>query len=137
MPPKKPKTAKKRGKSAKVARLKKSVKSAKKQKRPDHLFKPGESGNPNGRPPGSKNNKTRFIEQKLAELGYDPINAMVEMRGDLGNKIEDLKIKHSIDRELANYVFPKRKATEFTDTTDSRPVKELSNAELNALIQKS
>ncbi len=40
-------------------------------------FKPGQTGNKNGRPPGASTH-TRFCDQ-LIKLGYDPVEAMVEI----------------------------------------------------------
>jgi hypothetical protein len=51
---------------------------------PEYLFKPGQSGNPAGRPPGSKNFTTLFekavkdVAKKL-ELGEDPDNVEIEI----------------------------------------------------------
>ena len=101
-------------------------------------FTKGVSGNPNGKPRGTKSYKTLMVEEKLAELGYHPIEAMVQMRKELSGSvvIDSIKIMHSIDKELANYVFPKRKAIEVTQDNKTKPTEEMSDVEL-AEIAKS
>ena len=64
-----------------------------------------------GRPKGSKTKQQLGIEEKLAELGCDPITAMALLA------LEDttpLEIRVKLYCELAQYVAPKRKAVEHT-----------------------
>ena len=91
-------------------------KSEKKQK--DHLFKPGKSGNPNGRPKGSISAKTRMVQTKLEELDYDPIKAMVELAKDEETPVA---VKAKLASELAGFVYPKRKAVEYSGS-DGGPI---------------
>lgn len=92
-----------------VKRDVKPEKSVKSEKRQDTKFKPGQSGNPKGPGKGYKKAKTLMIEQKLEELGCDPIEGMVTMAQD---KNTDDGIRARLFSELANYIFPKRKAVE-------------------------
>src|SRR3954451_13166735 len=64
-----------------------------------------------GRPPGSRNKRHLAIEEKLAELGCDPITAMALLAMDETVAIE-LRIK--LYCELAGYIAPKLKAVEHT-----------------------
>ena len=81
----------------------------------DGKFKPGESGNPNGRPKGSKNKATLEVERTLGELGCDPISAMAVIAM---NKKNDLNLRANMYKELAQYIAPKRKATEISGPND-------------------
>lgn len=72
-------------------------------------FKPGQSGNPAGRSKGSKNYKTLAIEEMLEDLGCNPIEGMVELAQDVNT---ETSIRAKLYCELANYLFPKRKAVE-------------------------
>ncbi|MCH8314142.1 MAG: hypothetical protein IID17_14290 [Nitrospinae bacterium] len=85
----------------------KPTKSGKRQA--DGKFPKGVSGNPAGPKVGTKKAKTVLIEQKLIELGCDPIEGMVLMAQD---KKTDAGIRAKLYSELANYIFPKRKAVE-------------------------
>src|SRR3954469_3427407 len=62
-----------------------------------------------GRPPGSRNKRSLAVEEKLAELGCDPITAIALLAMDETVAIE-LRIK--LYCELAGYVAPKLKAIE-------------------------
>src|SRR4051794_38848219 len=64
-----------------------------------------------GRPPGSRNKRSLAVEEKLTELGCDPITAMALLAMDERVAIE-LRIK--LYCELAGYVAPKLKAVEHT-----------------------
>ncbi len=61
-----------------------------------------------GRTKGTPNKRTATIEQKLKKLGCDPIAGLAE----LAMNAEDLAIRATCMRELAQYVAPKRKALE-------------------------
>src|SRR3954453_19472064 len=64
-----------------------------------------------GRPPGSRNKRSLAVEEKLAELGCDPITAIALLAMDVTVAIE-LRIK--LYCELAGYVAPRLKAVEHT-----------------------
>ncbi len=72
-------------------------------------FKAGQSGNPNGRPMGSKNKLTLAVTDRLEALGCDPIEGMAMIAMDEG---AELSIRAQMYKELAQYVAPKRKAVE-------------------------
>ena len=78
-------------------------------------FKEGQSGNPGGRPKGSKSYKTKLVEEKLAELNCDPIEGMVLLAQD---EATDVGIRARLFSELANYIYPKRKAVELKYKVD-------------------
>ena len=51
--------------------MEQSAKTEQKQSKTDHLFKKGQSGNPNGRPPGSGISITTEIKRRLSQFS-DP-----------------------------------------------------------------
>ena len=105
--------------------------STNQQKKPrGKPFVKGTSGNPGGRPKGSVSYKTKLIEQKLAELDFDPIAAMVELYRE---KDCPQPVKAKLASELANYIFPKRKSVEHSGGLNSKTSKELSDGELMAI----
>tara|TARA_B100000315_G_scaffold21724_1_gene18953 strand:+ start:182 stop:667 length:486 start_codon:yes stop_codon:yes gene_type:complete len=71
------------------------------------MFKPGQSGNPRGRPKGSPNKRSLATIAKLEALGVDPIAEMAKIATDPS---VDIKTRASMFRELAAYAAPKRKA---------------------------
>jgi len=99
-----------------IKNTKKPTKSEKRQA--DGKFKPGVSGNPAGAPKGYKKLKTKLVEAKLEELGYDPIMAMVELAKD---KRTPIPVKAKLASELAGFVYPKRKAVEYSGS-DGGPI---------------
>lgn len=62
-----------------------------------------------GRKPGSMNKKTADVVEKLAQLKFDPIEAMARIAM---NKKATLELRGRMAAELAQYVAPKRRATE-------------------------
>jgi len=66
-----------------------------------------------GRPKGSANKRTQEVIEKLEALGCDPIVGMAKIAMD---KNADLQLRGSMYKELAQYVYPKRKAVEVSGT---------------------
>lgn len=62
--------------------------------RPKHLFKPGQSGNPNGRPPGSRN-KTTIAVQALLQ---GQAEALTQKAIDAGLEGDMTALKLCLDR---------------------------------------
>jgi len=101
------------------------------KKNKDHLFKPGKSGNPNGRPKGSKSAKTKLIESKLEELDCDPIEGMVKIALD---QEVPAAVRGKMFAELAGFVYPKRKAVEHSGSFGNREPGDYTEAELQAML---
>ncbi len=72
-------------------------------------FKPGQSGNPKGRPKGSKNKNTLEAIAVLEKKGINPLEEMADMATD-ENVSETVRAR--LLCELASYIYPKRKAVE-------------------------
>lgn len=64
-----------------------------------------------GRQKGTPNKNTKDIQAKLEALGCDPIIGMVEIAAE-ARLTGDLNLAGSMYKELAQYVYPKRKAVE-------------------------
>src|SRR5215510_2519845 len=60
---------------------------------------------------GTPNKRTRDLTERLAELGCDPVEGMARLAMD-PNSSPDLKGR--LYAELAQYVYPKRRAVEQT-----------------------
>ena len=69
-----------------------------------------------GRVRGTPNKATDALAQKLAKLGCDPIEGLAKIALDPETKAE-LKVRCL--SELAQYVYPKRKAMELASPEDS------------------
>ncbi len=72
-------------------------------------FKAGQSGNPSGRPKGSRNKQTLAVIDRLEAFGCDPIEGMAMIAMD---ESADLSLRAQMYKELAQYIAPKRKAVE-------------------------
>ena len=94
-------------------------------------FKPGESGNKNGRPPGRKNYKTLLIDAKLEEHGFDPIKTMIDIAQD---ESQPAQLRGKMAAELAGYQHAKRKAVEVTGDLGNKTPDEYTNEELQAFL---
>ena len=94
---------------------KKRKKPEKSKKKQDARFKPGESGNPNGRPRGSKNYKTLAFEERLESLGCDPLKVLATICND---EREETNLRLAAAKELVGYVYPKRKSVELEHKGD-------------------
>jgi len=62
-----------------------------------------------GRKAGTPNRKTQEITELLEPLGHNPIEAMVQIATDPNASLE---LRGRMNAELAQYVYPKRKAVE-------------------------
>ncbi len=68
-----------------------------------------------GRPKGSLGEKTLAVQEKLQQLGCDPIEALANISMDTNNTPE---LRFQANKELAQYVAPKRKAIEMDANLD-------------------
>jgi len=95
------------------------------QKRPSHLFQPGKSGNPAGRPKGTKNKLTIMklaLEGELREqLKYDMAEIMA-VAIELAKKGDTSMIKLLIDKTVPT-----------TKSTDDEPQKEKITIQIGRL----
>ena len=71
-----------------------------------------------GRTKGTPNKKTLLVQQQMEDLGFDPIESMIEINR-LAMAKEDYSLAGQMAKERAQYVYPKRKAVEHTTTEDS------------------
>ncbi len=69
-----------------------------------------------GRSKGTPNKKTEELAQRLADIGCDPIEGMAIIAMDEANPPE---LRGRMYAELAQYLYPKRRATEIR--TDDGP----------------
>lgn len=78
-----------------------------------------------GRKAGTPNKRTQELQEKLRELNCDPIKGMV----DIANSSEaegNLTLAGQMYKELAQYIYPKRKATEIVAEEDIEPIKSVT-----------
>ena len=68
-----------------------------------------------GRPKGALGEKTKAVQAKLDQLGCDPIEALANISMDNSNTPE---LRFQANKELAQYVAPKRKAVELDAAVD-------------------
>lgn len=66
-----------------------------------------------GRQKGTPNKKTQDITMRLERLGFDPVKNMIEI-GRQAMAEGDLKLAMDANKELLQYIAPKRKAVEVT-----------------------
>ncbi len=64
-----------------------------------------------GRPKGAKGRRTKSVEERIATLGVDPIDALVAI-GIEARDSGDLTLAAGVFKELARYVYPQRKAVD-------------------------
>lgn len=81
--------------------------------------KPGERRG--GRKKGTPNKKNQALADRLKELGCDPIEDMAKVSFE-AKANGDWNLLLSASKELAQYVYPKRKAVEVTGE-DGGPIK--------------
>lgn len=75
-----------------------------------------------GRGPGVPNRRTAEVQQRLAELGCDPIEGMARLAMDEGNPPD---LRGRMYAELAQYVAPKRKALDLNSGQQQQVVFQL------------
>ena len=73
-----------------------------------------------GRICGTPNKKTALIAEKLAKLGCDPIEGLARIALDSATRVE---VKVRCLSELAQYVYPKRKAVDLGSSSEGSDVK--------------
>jgi hypothetical protein len=66
-----------------------------------------------GRKKGTPNKATQSIQQRLDDLGCDPIEGMVKIANEALSSA-DFQLAGNMYKELAQYVAPKRKSIEHT-----------------------
>lgn len=64
-----------------------------------------------GRPKGAKGRKSRTLEERMARMGVDPLEQLVEIAVEARGQ-GDLHLAVSAFKELARYVYPMRKAVD-------------------------
>jgi hypothetical protein len=74
------------------------------------LFKPGQSGNPGGKPKGAKNRDRLDIGKIMKDLNFCPFRKLVE----LAQTSSSTKVQCEATIELCQYVAPKLKSIEIT-----------------------
>jgi len=81
-------------------------------------YQAGESGNPAGRPVGSKSKNVAYVTNQLKQLHCEPLSRLVEIASDITT---DLALRVKIYLDLLNYIHPKLRAIEHTGL-DGEPV---------------
>ena len=88
------------------------------------MFKPGQSGNPSGRPKGATSKSTLRIReayQMLIENNLDNLTLWLEQMADRDPaKAADTMLR------LSEYILPKLSRTELTDQDGNNPFKDIS-----------
>jgi len=80
-----------------------------------------------GRSKGTPNKKTQLIQQQMEDLGFDPIESMIEI-SKLAMANKDYSLAGQMAKELAQYIYPKRKAIEHSpEELDLEPMQIIIN----------
>jgi len=66
-----------------------------------------------GRKRGTPNKKTVAVQEQMEQLGFDPIESMIEICNQAMSD-KNYALAGQMAKELAQYVYPKRKAVEHT-----------------------
>jgi hypothetical protein len=78
------------------------------------VFKPGMKKVPgSGRKKGTPDKIKKEVKDKVEASGYDPIEAMIEI-GRIATEEKDYVLSLAAAKELAQYIYPKRKSVEHT-----------------------
>ena len=64
-----------------------------------------------GRTKGTPNKKTQLVQQQMEDLGFDPIESMIEICNQAMTD-KNYALAGQMAKELAQYIYPKRKAVE-------------------------
>ncbi len=84
-----------------------------------------------GRKVGTPNKRTQNLQEKLHKLDGDPIEGMAEIAKPAITE-GSLALAGQMYKELAQYLYPKRKAVEVTNDLDDAPVAEVTFHVVNA-----
>jgi len=71
--------------------------------------RPGEGNRGRGRPPGSRNKRTKTLQEKLAALKFDPVTSLARIAMNRKNPV-DIRLRAAA--EAAPYVYAKLRASE-------------------------
>ena len=71
-----------------------------------------------GRKRGTPNKKTIAVQEQMEQLGFDPIESMIEISKQAMSD-KNYVLAGQMAKELAQYIYPKRKAVEHTTSEDS------------------
>ena len=74
-----------------------------------------------GRKKGTPNKKTLEVHERISALDYDPITTMVKI-SQQAMADENYALAGQMAKELAQYVYPKRKAIEHINKEDIDPL---------------
>ena len=93
-------------------------------------FKPGQSGNPAGKRPGTKNKRTLTIQKLCEERDFDPLAFLIDTA-----KNEEIEWSHRIKAacEVNACVNPRLKAIEHSGSIGKNDVREMSEEELTVI----
>ncbi len=87
------------------------------------LFKPGQSGNPNGRGKGVKNKFKVNVLEACEKYKCNPFEIMAQIaNGGLDGEKATIKERLSAASELGSYLAPKLKSVEHSGATDGAPL---------------
>ena len=93
-------------------------------------FKPGQSGNPAGKKPGTKNKRTLAIADLCKEKDFNPLAFLIDTA-----KNEEIEWSHRIKAacEVNACVHPRLKAIEHSGNIGKNDVREMSEEELTVI----
>ncbi len=74
-----------------------------------------------GRKKGTPNKKSQDISERLETLNCDPIEGMARIASQ-AEKEKNFQLAGSMYKELANYIYPKRKSVDYNQSSNVRPI---------------